>query len=144
MPNPNTSFTVGAILTSAQQNRFPRGVMAVTTSTSNTITAGVLTGLTTTFTASANRLYRISVLFVSSCPASGSRVLITFTGGSARIIDYTNAIASFQILQGSAVQTYAAGSQTIQVTLNVVTGTITGNAGAGNGHQLVIEDIGPT
>jgi hypothetical protein len=144
MPNPNTNFTAGAVYTAAQANRFPRGVMAVTTSTSNTITAGVLTGLNTSFTAVANRNYRISVLFVASAPTAGSRCLVTFTGGSARIIDYTNAIASFPILYGSAVQSYAAGTQNIQVTITVVSGTIVGNAGVGNGHQLVIEDIGPT
>lgn len=140
--NPNTDFSSGAVLTAAQQNRFPRGIMALTTSTSNTITSGVLTGLTTTFTAVANRYYKVSVLFVASAPTSGSRVLVTVTGGSARIIDYTNAIAGFPILTGSCVQTYSAGSQTIQVTLTVF-GTIVGNAGAGNGHQLVIEDLGP-
>lgn len=141
--NPNTDFSAGAVYTAAQANRFPRGVMALTTSTSNTITAGVLTGLNTTFTAVANRNYRISVLVVTSQPSSGSRVLVTFTGGSVRVADYTNAIAGFPILYGSSVQTYAAGSQTIQVTLTVVAGTVIGNAGAGNGHQLVIEDIGP-
>ena len=35
--NPNTDFTAGAVLTAAQQNRFPRGVVALTfdTATAN-------------------------------------------------------------------------------------------------------------
>ncbi len=33
--NPNTNFSAGAVLTSAQQNRFPRGVMAFTKATAS-------------------------------------------------------------------------------------------------------------
>jgi hypothetical protein len=63
--NPNTDFTSGAVLTAAQQNRFPRGVMARATSqTSYTLTTSsttvIATGMTVTFTAVANRYYRIT------------------------------------------------------------------------------------
>ena len=61
--NPNTDFTAGAVLTAAQQNRFPRGVMgdASTTSLYNlTGTLADVPGLSFTFTAVADRLYRFA------------------------------------------------------------------------------------
>jgi hypothetical protein len=62
--NPNTDFSSGAVLTAAQQNRFPRGVMARATSqTSYTLTTSstvLVTGMTVTFTAVANRFYKIT------------------------------------------------------------------------------------
>ena len=62
--NPNTDFSSGAVLTAAQQNRFPRGVMArAVSTTSYTLTTSstvLVTGITVTFTAVANRYYKIT------------------------------------------------------------------------------------
>lgn len=64
MPTPNTNFSSGAVLTAAQQNNFPRGVMARATSqTSYVLTTSstvLVTGMTVTFTAVANRYYKIT------------------------------------------------------------------------------------
>jgi len=60
---PNTNFTAGQILTAAQQNRFPRGLMTdiVTASTTYNLTTTLVTQLTTaSFTAVTGRLYRIT------------------------------------------------------------------------------------
>jgi hypothetical protein len=138
---PNTTFTSGSVLTAAQQNNFPRGIMAVTTSTGNTITAGNLVGLSATFTAVANRNYKISLLISSNVTTTG-RVIISYTGATNRPIDYTGPSGSFDILTGFDVRTFSAGSQTIQVTWTTVSGTIIANASAGAAHQLVIEDVG--
>jgi hypothetical protein len=139
---PNTTFTSGQILTAQQQNNFPRGIIAVTTSTSNVLTGTILSGLSTTFTAVANRNYRISVAVVTSQPVAGNRLIVSFNGGSTRAIDFTTGAASFNNLFGSSVQTYSAGSNTIDVTWTQVTGVSTPLAGVGNPHQLIIEDIG--
>lgn len=144
MPNPNTNFSAGAVYTAAQANRFPRGVMALTTSTSNVIAFGLLSGLSTTFTAVANRLYKISLHIVTSSATPTSRLIVGFTGNSTRPIDYTVAVNNFENLEGFGVQTYAAGSQTINVTWALVSGAIAPAAGGGNPHQLVIEDLGPS
>jgi hypothetical protein len=144
MPNPNTDFSSGAVLTAAQQNRFPRGTMAVVTSQSNTLTAGILTGLTLSFTAVANRLYKGSLHIVTSSATVGSRVLIGFTGNITRPIDYTVASSNFNNLEGWSIMPYAAGLQTIQVSWTLVSGAISPVALAGNTHQFIIEDIGPT
>lgn len=143
MPNPNTDFASGAILLAAQQNRFPRGVMAVTTSTSNTIAFGFLAGLTTTFTAVANRLYKISLHIVTSSATPTSRVIVSFTGSATRPIDYTVPNNNFNNLEGFGVQTYAAGVTNINVSWSLISGSIAPSAAAGNPHQLVIEDLGP-
>ena len=138
---PNTDFTSGQVLTAAQQNNFPRGIMAVTTSTGNTITSGNLVGLSATFTAVADRNYKVSVLISSNVSSTG-RVIIGFSGQTNRPIDYTGPTGSFDILTGFNVQTFTAGSVTVQVTWTVVSGTIVANASAGAAHQLVIEDVG--
>jgi hypothetical protein len=61
---PNTTFVSGAILTAAQQNNFPRGLMTavVTSSTAYTLTTSVAvaTGMTVTWTAVANRIYKVT------------------------------------------------------------------------------------
>jgi hypothetical protein len=62
--NPNTDFSSGAVYTADQANRFPRGVMARAVSTTNyTLTTSstvLVTGMTVTFTAVANRFYKIT------------------------------------------------------------------------------------
>jgi hypothetical protein len=115
--------------------------MAVTTSTTNTITAGNLVGLTATFTAVAGRNYKVSMVIISACSGSG-RLIVSYSGSTNRVIDYTGVSGSFDILTGFNVQTFTAGSQTIQVTWQLVSGTITGNAAGGVAHLLVVEDIG--
>jgi hypothetical protein len=137
---PNTTFT-STTLSSTQMNNFPRGIMAVTTSTGNTITAGNLVGLSATFTAVAGRNYKVSVLISSSVTATG-RAIINYSGSTNRVIDYYNVTGAFNILQGSNIQTFTAGSTTVQVTWTPVSGTIIANASAGAAHQLVIEDVG--
>ena len=130
------------IATTAFVNKMPRGIIAVTSSISNTLTSGVVTGLTTTFTAVENRYYRISVLILSSMPVTGNRVIVTLTGASTRIADITAGAAGFDVLFGSSVQTYTAGSQTIQVTFTNIVGGNSLNSSAGVPHQLIIEDVG--
>ena len=58
--NPNTDFTSGSVLTAAQQNRFPRGIVgdaSTNTAYNLTGTAADVTGMSVTFTAAADRLY---------------------------------------------------------------------------------------
>jgi hypothetical protein len=60
---PNTAFTSGQILTAAQMNAFPRGLMTdiVTNATAPTLTTAIATYLTAaSFTAVTGRLYRIT------------------------------------------------------------------------------------
>ena len=155
--NPNTDFSSGAVLTAAQQNRFPRGVMALATSpTSYTLTtsAVIATGMTVTFTAVASRNYKITYIE----PQAGTPAVAG--GFTTTTIRLTNA-AGTQFAQG-VVQTNAAstvsGSVICQYVWSgsagsttfvgcAVTSSTTGAPvllrGATNLASIIVEDIGP-
>ena len=121
----------------------PWGILAATTSTNNTLTSNILVGLNTTFTAVANRYYRVSIHVATSSNIVGERLILTWTGNTVRAIDYTSGDPGFDTLDASCVQTFSAGSQTVQVTWSQIANSVLPDASAGNAHQLTIEDIGP-
>ncbi len=126
----------------------PWGVVANTIGTTNTITSGILTPLNTTFTAVANRTYKISAIHPTIAGTLGDRLILSFRANGTivqRYADYqmsTN-IAAYFHLSGFYVSTFTAGSVAITIDWNKQTGNIAPNATANEKHQLVIEDIGP-
>jgi hypothetical protein len=147
--NPNTDFTAGAVLTNAQQNRFPRGVMAFNTATAtdSTVTTEEVQITGSSFTAVANRYYKITYFE----PGLGT----TNTSGNARI-RLTNLAGAVQQLQGfpvlstgggfvhmAAVTTLTAGTTNFVATLSSDSGTITASRSATRYAFLLVEDIGP-
>jgi hypothetical protein len=148
--SPNTDFSAGAVLTSAQQNRFPRGVMAFNTATASdtTITSEEVQITGSSFTAVANRYYKITY-FEPGMSAGSS------TAGNARI-RLTNLAGAVQQLQGfailstgggfvhmTAVTTLTAGTTNFVATLSSDSGTITASRSATRYAVLLVEDIGP-
>ena len=148
--SPNTTFTAGAVLTSAQANNFPRGVMAFTTATAtdSTITSEEVQIIGGSFTAVANRYYKITY-FEPGMSAGSS------TSGNARI-RLTDISGAIQQLQGfavlstgggsvhmSAVTTLPAVSTNFVATLSSDSGTITASRSASRYAFLLVEDIGP-
>ena len=82
MASPNTTFTSGAILTAAQMNNLPMGLVATpvnnTTINQTITTIADLTGMTLTFNTVTNRVYRVSYsFFANSTDASSLNVIIT-------------------------------------------------------------------
>jgi hypothetical protein len=149
--NPNTDFSSGAILTADQQNRFPRGIVAYGQNivTDASITAEEVTITSSSFTAVANRYYRIHYYEpqVTTASASGS----FFLGRIRR----TN-LAGTQLQQGILqvgelnfmfhlvwVGTLTAGSTTIVATGAAGSGTWSASRGATFPAQLFVEDLGP-
>ncbi len=149
--NPNTDFSSGAVLTAAQQNRFPRGIVAFgqTTTTDSSITTEELTVVSSSFTAVANRYYRIHYYEPQVSTASG--------GGSFFLgrIRRTNLVGT-QLQQGILqvgelnfmfhlvwVGTLTAGSTTIVATGAAGSGTWSASRGATLPAQIIVEDIGP-
>jgi len=149
--NPNTDFSSGAILTAEQQNRFPRGIVALTvdTATANFTTEAV--DITSTaFTAVANRYYRITYYSPQlQVNAANGYSLIRLRKGTTT--------AGTQISQGfaanatsggptagtvSAITTLTAGSQQVCATITS-TNTSSTNTSATNIGYLLVEDIGP-
>jgi len=154
--NPNTDFSSGAVLTADQQNRFPRGVMALATSTTSyTLTTSevIATGMSVSFTAVANRYYRITYFEPQAQTAS-------FASNTSLTLRQTN--ASGTVLQNTVFQnesnatdqsgmtvirtmTFTAGSITVVGTAkcSLTTGTPQLIRDSTRQAQLLIEDIGP-
>jgi len=154
---PNDSFTAGQVLSSTECNNFPRGVMAApaTSSTNYTLTTSevIATGMTVTFTAEANRYYKITYIE----PAVNTPTVIS--GSTILRIRQSNAVGQLiavgylqtpvaVALTGSvvccAVVTFSAGSVTVVGTAiaSSTTGTPLLNRLAGAYALLTVEDIG--
>jgi len=146
--SPNVDFVAGNILTAAQQNQFPRGVMgyAELTTNTNNFTA-ITTTMSATFTAVANRYYRITY-FEPFLLGNGGVTQVTLTIANTGLtvlqagVTYTATTVGISGL-AVAVETFTAGSQTINARLTSSGGT---NSTAGRGATapgfLLIEDIG--
>ena len=125
------------------------GVVANTIGTTNTIVSGILTPLNTTFTAVANRTYKLSAMHPTVTSTIGDRLILSFKANGTiiqRYCDYlmmVNGTTAYTHLSGFYATTFAAGSVTITIDWNKQTGNISPNATANEKHQLIIEDIGP-
>ena len=150
----NTNFTVGQILTAQQQNNFPRGLVSVTPviTTSAAVSVETLRLTSPSFTAVANRYYRISYYepacqFVSGT-VNGFDLKIRLTNSAGTVYQLANPkIASAGANAGfcSIVTTLTAGATVFVATFQPTgggTGQCFGSATAV--AQLVIEDIGST
>ena len=155
--DPNTDFSSGAVLTAAQQNRFPRGVMALATSTTNyTLTSSevIATGMSVTFTPVLNRYYRITYFE----PQAQTATFASNTQLRLRLTSATGTILQTTIFQNESNATDQQGMSCIFTTTfasavsTVVVGTAKCNNTAGTPvlvrnadtkAQLLIEDIGP-
>jgi hypothetical protein len=154
MPNPNTDFTAGAILTAAQQNRFPRGFLGSATlaTTQSVGTAEVdLTGMSVTFTAVAGRIYKFTgTVNITSSGGSGTNKV--FLNDGSTNIKETNVTCGAGLFAINSFTWYVsgitAGSKTYK--LRAVTdnnspqpqyfGTSTNARVAA---QFAVEDVGP-
>ena len=150
---PNTTFVANTVLTAAQQNAFPFGIVALATSTTTdaAITAEEVE-LTVTWTAIANRYYKLSWFE----PDTG----IAGAGGAALILRFrsTNLVGTqlqlaYSWIIGSSIDTvsqrvyygtFAAGSTTVVATAQQSGGvTFQLNRGIGKAAFFTVEDIGP-
>jgi hypothetical protein len=151
--NPNTDFVAGAILTADQQNRFPRGVMALATTT-NTNQTGVttvvdITGMTVTFTAVANRNYKFTYHIYAIPTVTNACFTVGLKQGAT--LKQTSIVnggvaAVGATVNGLFVGTFTAGSTTLKLTgerTSGSTGTFTFFSDPTLPHFLLVEDIGP-
>ena len=149
---PNTTFTAGAVLTATQQNNFPRGVVAYaqTTTSDTTITAEEIQITSTTFTAVANRYYRITY-YEPQVQTALSGFLVgyirktntTGTQYASSIFQSPSGFALNGYLNVQAVTTFAAGSTTVVGTMTSGSGTSVANRAAAYPAWILVEDIGP-
>ena len=155
--NPNTDFTSGAVLTADQQNRFPRGVMALATSTTSytlTTTETIATGMTVTFTPVLNRYYRITYyepqaqtasfasntqLTIRQTNATGTVLQNTVFTNETNATDQSGMTVIRTLTFASAVSTVIVGTAKVSLT----TGTPQLIRDSTRQAQLLVEDIGP-
>ena len=146
---PNTTFTAGNILTAAQMNRLPWGIMGYAQATANQagITTAVdLTGISVTFTAASTRYYRTTFYTFSVVQAtSNSFPEIRITDGSnvqkqsGVFLLNAGAQAPYSI---SVVETGLSGSITRKARATVPAGSMTVAASSTSPMFIVVEDIG--
>ena len=145
---PNTTFVSGAVLTAAQQNAFPFGVVSFTKNT--TLNPAITTDATqitgTAFTAIANRNYRVTYYEpnLQGTLKTGYVPLIkngatTLNSGSAygETLGYSTGSSCVY------VGTFTAGSVTLTASLSATAGSATANRSATAFAFLLVEDIGP-
>lgn len=156
MASPNTTFTSGAILTAAQMNNLPFGVVAapvvLTSLNINPTTVADITGATITFNQVTNRIYRVTYSFFANCTTSTDTVLrIDFTDTTPTTIN--SDFMKFPAPVAGEGQTYSnsfyfTGASTGSVTRklraarNVGAGTITIFSNSTIPFQFAIEDCG--
>ena len=153
--NPNTAFTAGQVLTAAQMNRLPRGVVAAQSADANFTydTTEKVTITATTFTAEADRLYRLTYFEPQAPPPAGTNTLVlkirlTNTSGttyvtgrnrgetnnvtdtSVTLIGYTTFSAGSTVIVGTAITPNVGGAATL-------TRSATQKA------FIIVEDMGP-
>jgi hypothetical protein len=151
--NPNTDFTVGQVATAGQMNRFPRGVMALATSTTGSqagvTTAVDITGMSVTFTAIASRNYKVSYHIYAVPTVTNACFTVNLQqGATVKQISIANGgVATVgSTLNGLFVGTFSAGSVTLKLTGALTagsTGSFTFAPAATLPYTLLVEDIGP-
>jgi hypothetical protein len=152
--SPNVDFTAGAVLTATQQNQFPRGIVSFAQSTSagtaNTTESVQITS--STFTAVANRYYRVTyyeplVIIGGLTPSYlGFRVRLTSLTGTILATEEPESMptpSDGQIINFQFVTTFTAGSTVLVATAYTGTNSASLYGAATVRRQLIVEDLGP-
>ena len=145
--NPNTDFSSGAVLTAAQQNRFPRGVVAETSRTTTYATTSTYGDVLTcsSFTAVANRLYQVTFTCMNAAVAAvGSRAAVQLLEDANIVTIGYQATASFgTVLQVTGLFT-ATGSTVVKAQIKHDNGSTSDfYADSLSRMRLWVEDLGP-
>lgn len=152
--SPNDDFTAGQILTATECNNFPRGIMAYNSVVINdtTVTAEEVMITGSSFTAVANRYYRVTYLEPSVASAGANAVftlrirLTNLAGAIQNEVRELNQSASIAIPTSGmcqAIVTLTAGTQNFVATLECSSGTGQAQRSATIIAFLLVEDIGP-
>ena len=151
--SPNTNFSTGQVFTSAQANAFPRGIMSLSTATStiSTITTEVVTLTGSSFTAVANRYYKVTYFEPDVYQSSGASgyfgmsIRQTNLAGTLLATSYENFSGAGANAIGLAIWigTLSAGTQNFVGTLTTNLGVMGASRTSVQVAQLLVEDIGP-
>jgi hypothetical protein len=156
--SPNDNFTAGQVLTATECNQFPRGVMQYASSTADyTLTTDdvIATGMSVTWSAVANRYYRITYyepqvqtpsavsalvnLSIKDTNAAGATIQYGRLQTSAALMMTGNVSVIAVVTYGTAVTKTLVGTASV----NVTTGAPTLQRDATFPAFMLVEDIGP-
>jgi hypothetical protein len=157
---PNNTFVSGQVLTAAECNAFPFGIVArATSNTDYTLTTAVViaTGMSVTFTAIADRYYKITYMEpqvqTSTVANSDTNIQIRVTNAAGTLLNngFVRSETASQQDTGTitlvSTSTFTAGSVTIvgcAKTTNTTGAPVLGrNAAIAGPALLLVEDIGP-
>lgn len=146
---PNTTFTAGSILTAAQMNRLPWGIIGYAQATANQtgITTEVnVTGLSVTFTADSTRYYKTTIYtFSVQQNTAAGYAEFKITDGS-NVQKQNGVIYQLAGVQSpmcvTVVETGLSGSVTRKARALTNAGTLLLAASATAPMFIVVEDIG--
>ena len=155
--SPNTTFVAGAVYTANQANAFPFGIVALaTSSTPYTVgsSVGIATGMSVSWTAIANRNYKITYFepqILTPSVANGfvsATIRLTNAAGAAYSVTYCQTNSATPMTQmggGSVIKTFSAGTVTIAGCLvaSSTTGAPVATRAAEALAYLLVEDLGP-
>ena len=149
--SPNDDFVAGQILTATECNQYPRGIMALATLSSSSagITSEALQITSTSFTAVANRYYRITyfepdvTVNVPTVDYVFARIRLTDISGAIQQSGTADISAQRSAINISFIKTFIAGTVIICGTLQASTGTVVSNRGADKVAYISVEDVGP-
>jgi len=152
---PNTTFVTGAVLTAAQQNAFGFGVVAFKSEASVNVTATTTETVSitaSTFTAIANRLYKItyyeSAVNIPAGVGNNALQKIRLTNAAGTQFQANQPFNVTAVAQGltlvcTVITTLSAGSTVIVGTATVSSGTTIWYRSGTIPAQILVEDIGP-
>jgi predicted secreted Zn-dependent protease len=150
--SPNDLFTSGQILTAQECNNYGFSTVALaktTTMSQAGITSAVdLTGATVTFTAIANRNYKVTWHTYATTTVAAGAATVTLNNG-ATILEYTTVLSNATAgatFNGIYVGTFAAGPVTLKLVGSLGaggSGTVSFVSVATLPTFVIVEDVGP-
>lgn len=152
MASPNTTFSSGAVLTAAQMNNLPFGLMGTpvrkTTAQSGFGTVADITSMTLTFTGIANRWYRATYSSQGLATNAGATFRFTLTDSANATITggifdhcFVNTNSDTVVAQFWFQQTGSA-LRKVRCVLQAGAGTLNLYADGTSPATFVIEDMG--
>ena len=156
--SPNTTFVIGQVLTAANTNAFPFGNVALASSTTTytmTTAAVQTTGMTVSWTAIANRNYKVTYYepqVTTPSTLSGFTTIRLYENSVATgpqlqqgFVQNSAAVALSGSLTLTYVGTFSAGTRTVigAGLASSVTGTPIAGRSAVSKAFLLVEDMGP-
>jgi hypothetical protein len=149
--SPNVNFTSGQILTATNANQWPRGIMAFASRTTNTgaLSVNTVTISAVSFTAVANRYYKITYYEPQSLPGGASTFAqMDIVNGTTTAGTPLQSCSVPQISGARAgatctyVGTFTAGTINICATGSPNGGTVNFISQSNNFAFLMVEDLG--